>query len=242
MSFTDAAERVLEEWGNKQPMHYRAISERALELGLVQTTGQTPANTLYAQILTDITRRTRRGETPRFVKHGKGFVSLARWTVQGLAFQIEQHNAARRKALHARLLTLSPGDFEALIGKLLAALGFVEVSVTKTSGDGGIDVRGTMVVGDVIRTRMAVQVKRWRQNVQAPIVQQVRGSLGTHEQGLIITTSDFSIGARQEAESPYKTPVALMNGDQLVELLVENDIGVRRASYDLIELVEDQDE
>ncbi len=52
-----------------------------------------------------------------------------------------------------------------------------------------------MVTGDVVRTRMAVQVKRWKANVQAPAVQQVRGSLGAHEQGLIITTSDFSKGA-----------------------------------------------
>ena len=66
--------------------------------------------------------------------------------------------------------------------------------MTPASGDGGIDVRGTLVVGDVIRTRMAVQVKRWKRNVQAPTVQQVRGSLGTHEQGLIVTTSDFRQG------------------------------------------------
>ena len=59
--------------------------------------------------------------------------------------------------------------------------------VTGRSGDGGIDVRGTLVFGDVIRTRMAVQAKRWRGNAQAPIVQQVRGSLGTHDQRLIIT-------------------------------------------------------
>jgi restriction system protein len=133
---------------------------------------------------------------------------------------------------------MPPTAFEALIGKLLAALGFVEVSVTKASGDGGIDVRGTMVVGDVIRTQMAVQVKRWKNNVQAPVVMQVRGSLGAHEQGLIVTTSDFSSGAREEAESPSKTPVALMNGTQLVELLVEHEIGVTRTPYNLIEISE----
>jgi restriction system protein len=97
-----------------------------------------------------------------------------------------------------------------------------------------------MVTGDVIRTRMAVQVKRWRNNVQAPTVQQVRGSLGTHEQGLIIALSDFSKGAREEAERADATPVALMNGEQLVKLLVENDIGVRRTSHDLIEFGEEQ--
>jgi restriction system protein len=94
----------------------------------------------------------------------------------------------------------------------------------------------------VIRTRMAVQVKRWKGNVQAPIVQQVRGSLGTHDQGLIITTSNFSNGARDEAERPNAVPVALMNGEQLVALLVEHDIGVRRTSHHLIELAGNEDE
>jgi restriction endonuclease Mrr len=33
--------------------------------------------------------------------------------------------------------------------------------------------------------------------------------------------------------------MALMNGEQLVRLLVEHQIGVRRASYELIELVDE---
>jgi hypothetical protein len=41
---------------------------------------------------------------------------------------------------------------------------------------------------------------------------------------------------RKEAERPNAVPVALMSGDQLVALLVENELGIRRASYDLIEL------
>jgi restriction endonuclease Mrr len=35
-------------------------------------------------------------------------------------------------------------------------------------------------------------------------------------------------------------PVALMNGEQLVTLLIENDIGVHRTSYSVIELGEAQ--
>ena len=53
-------------------------------------------------------------------------------------------------------------------GKLLGKLGFGDVTVTAPTGDGGIDVRGTLVVGDVIRTRMAVQVKRWKHNLKLP--------------------------------------------------------------------------
>jgi len=243
LSFTDAAEAVLERFAHKRPMHYRAVTEKILELGLVQTKGQTPESTLYAQVLTETKRKTRRGDPPRFTMHAGGLISLAKWLTDGdLAYQIEQHNDEVRKKLHARLRALPPVDFEALIGQLLVALGFEEVERTPYSGDDGIDVRGTLVVGDVIRTRMAVQVKRWKKNVQSQDVQQVRGSLGTHEQGLIITISDFSKGARQEAERPNAVPVALMNGEQLVASLIENDIGVSRVSYDLIELVDDPQE
>jgi restriction system protein len=66
----------------------------------------------------------------------------------------------------------------------------------------------------------------------------VRGSLGAHEQGLIITTSEFSAGAIKEANQLKKTPVALMNGEQLVTLLMEYNIGVRRMPHDLFELEE----
>jgi len=48
------------------------------------------------------------------------------------------------------------------------------------------------------------------------VVQQVRGSLGTHEQGLIVTTSDFSSGSRKEADRLNALPVGLMNGEKLV--------------------------
>ena len=89
---------------------------------------------------------------------------------------------------------------------------------------------------------MAVQVKRWKQNIQSPTVQQVRGSLGTHDQGLIITTSDFSSGAREEAEKADRTPVALMNGEQLVALLVEHSIGVTREQFDIIDLSDDEED
>ena len=236
LSFMDAAELVLEEHSGGKPMHYRAITTKVLDLGLVNTKGLTPEATIYAQILTDTKRRARRGEPPRFVFHGKGVIGLAKWGTGGLAFQIEAHNAEVRKKLHDSLLATDPSEFEELIVQLLVALGFEDVSFTPASGDGGIDVRGTLVVGDVVRTRMAVQVKRWKRNVQAPVVQQVRGSLGTHEQGLIITTSDFSKGAREEAAWPNAVPVGLMDGEQLVRLLVENNIGVQRTSYELIEL------
>lgn len=244
ISFTDAAERVLDQFAQRRPMHYQEITRKALELGLIATAGQTPAATMYAVILTEIDKMGKRGEQPRFTKHGKGLVGLTRWSArdEGLAALIERHNQETRRKLHEDLHRMAPAAFEALVGRLLTALGFDQVTVTALNGDGGIDVRGTLVVGDVIRTRMAVQVKRWKKNVQTPVIQQVRGSLGAHEQGLIITTSGFSAGARIEAARVDATPVALMSGDQLVTLLIEHDIGVRRTHHDLIELGDEDDE
>lgn len=240
LSFLDAAEHILDRYAATKPMHYRDITKQALELGLIKTKGQTPEATMSAQLGVDIERRRRQGETPRFYRANRGMFGLTKWHGTGLGTQIGQHNEKVRKALHTQLVTMPPQAFEALIGRLLVAIGFEDVTVTEYQGDGGIDVRATLVVGDVIRTQMAVQVKRWKANVQAPTVQQVRGSLGAHERGLIISTSRFSKGAIEEAERPDRDPVALMDGDQLVGLLAEHDIGVRRTTYDLIELGEEE--
>lgn len=240
-SFTDAAEKVLEKFGDKKPMHYRAVTEKALELGWIATEGKTPEATMYAQMLTEIRRYQKRGEQPRFVQHGRGFMGLTKWMGKGLEFQINQHNKRVRKELHKRLHAMDATEFEQFVGhRLLADLGFEDIEVTKRCKDGGIDVRGTLVVEEVIRIRMAVQVIKWeKNNVGTETVQQVRGSLGTHEQGLIITTSDFSPRAREEAARPNAVPVALMNGEQLVALLAAKQIGIARTRHDIFEIASD---
>jgi restriction system protein len=90
-SFTDCAQKVLEEFGGKKPMHYKEITEKALEKGWLVTGGKTPEATMYAQVITEIKRQQKRGERPRFVQHGRGYVGLSQWMGRGLAFQIEQH-------------------------------------------------------------------------------------------------------------------------------------------------------
>lgn len=239
-SFTDAAEKVLETFGDKRPMHFKDITKKALEQGWLDTEGKTPEATMAAQLYTAIKRAQRRGEQPRFIQHGRGVFGLGKWMGHGLSYEIEQHNRQVRQALRKRLLGLKPKEFEELIGLLLVEMGFENIEVVGRTGDGGIDVRAMLVVGDVIRIRMAIQAKKWKigNNVQAPDVQRVRGSLGTHDQGLIITTSDFSPGARREAERADAVPVALMNGEQLVLLLSEHEVGVTRRSHEMLELAE----
>ncbi len=238
MSFGDAAERILGGSPIQQPMHYAEITKLALERRLIQTKGRTPAASMYAVIHNEIKRHEEREESPRFVRHGRGLIGLTAWLPDEVANLIDERNREVRDGLLDRARTTSPADFESLVGELLVAMGFEDVKVTDVSGDGGIDVRGVLVVGDAIRIRMAVQAKRWKSNVIAPIVQQVRGSLGAHEQGLIITTSDFSSGAKKEAQRSDAAPVALIGGEQLAGLLAEHEIGARMTSYELYTLDE----
>jgi hypothetical protein len=58
---------VLEEFGGKKPMHYKEITEKALEKGWLVTGGKTPEATMYAQVITEIKAPTETGERPRFV-------------------------------------------------------------------------------------------------------------------------------------------------------------------------------
>ena len=52
-----------------------------------------------------------------------------------------------------------------------------------------------------------------------------------------MTTSNFSRGARDEARrTTSHTPIDLIDGDQLVSLLVEYNLGVRKNCYQLLEL------
>lgn len=237
MSFVDAAERVLRQSGASEAMNYQDITKRALDEGLISTASKDPAATMNRALNLDISRREAQREPPRFVRPVRGMFGLAQ-VLDDVRDLIDKRNSDVRARLLKRALEGSPADFEQLIQDLLMAMGFADVEGTPLGGDGGIDVRGTLVVGDVVNVRMAVQAKRWQGNVGAPVVQQVRGSLGAHEQGLIITTSDFSKGARQEAQRLNAAPVALMNGEQLATLLAKYAIGVQREEHVLLALAE----
>src|SRR5450432_4081509 len=89
LSFMEAAERVLNEFGHKSPMHYREITLKAIEHGWLSTSGKTPQASMYSQMIAEIRRSKDRGEQPRFVQHGEGFFGLSRWMGRGLAFEIE---------------------------------------------------------------------------------------------------------------------------------------------------------
>lgn len=238
LTLVDAAECVLEHYAKNEPMHYAEIAQKARELNLIQSEALDLKRAMYSSIHQEIQRKTAQGLVARFEKYDDGMIGLQRWHIVAVTNTIEDHNQEVKKKLKTRINKSSSTDFEKLIGyDLLPALGFEDVVVTPPSHDGGIDIRGTLVVGDVVRIQIAVQVKNWtKNNVTRPDIQKLRGSLGKNELGLFITSSDFSDGARKEAEKDGEIPISLMNGEQLITLLIEHGILSKRISRTIIDL------
>ena len=152
---------------------------------------------------------------------------------------ITTYNARQRQALKERLDQMDPYRFEHLIANLLDAMGYDDVQVTKASGDKGVDVVGTVRFG-FTTIREYVQVKRQQGGIQRPTVDQLRGALPYHQalRGTIITTGTFSSGCHEAAAFQGAAPISLVNGEQLLDLLLEHKLGVIERPATLYELDE----
>jgi len=227
MQFKDAAYEILKKAG--QPLHYKEIASRAQTAGLLETTGQTPEATMGALLYTDTLdpdSRFRRGDQ-------RGTFALKSTQTGNIQQQIEAIQSQVRKNLRNQLLHMPPQKFEELIRLLLEQMGFEETETTPYSNDKGVDVRGVLRSNPLSVVKVAIQAKRWTSNVGSGVVRDLRGSLkvADSEQGLIITPSDFSSSAIEESQASGKTPIRLINGDQLVNLLIQYNVGVKQEQY-----------
>ncbi len=78
--------------------------------------------------------------------------------------------------------------------------------------------------------KVVIQAKRWRNNVGSEIVRNLRGSLNmvNGEQGIIVTPSDFTAEAKTEAQAIGRLPITLINGNELIDLLIQYQVGVKQ--------------
>lgn len=227
MQFKEAAYVVLKK--SDIPLHYKEITSKALQKSLLETVGRTPEATMAALLYTDTLK-----PDSRFIRASKpGTFALKSTYAPGIQRQIENVNTTFRKDLKNYLHKLSAQKFEELILRLLEAMGFEETEQTGLVNDKGIDIRGILRSNPLSVVKVAVQAKRWKQNVGSGVVRNLRGSLliADAEQGIIITPSDFTPTAKGEANAPGKTPIQLINGDQLVDLLIEYHVGVKNEEY-----------
>jgi restriction system protein len=123
-----------------------------------------------------------------------------------------------------QILELDAKEFEILVGHLLTALGFEGSEVTGKTGDGGVDATGELNVATLAKVKVFVQAKRYKLDakVAKSVVRQLRQAILSNGQGAFITTADFQDGASQVALEPGFPRIGLVNGRQLVDLLVEH--------------------
>lgn len=133
----------------------------------------------------------------------------------------------RRKILDI-LRNMDPFAFERLIQLLLQKCGFINVKVTKKSGDGGIDGKGKFLLQDVVSIDVAFQCKRYKGIVASSVVRDFRGSLPSGvNQGILITTGTFSESAYEEAANVGKNhKIDLIDCEKLIDMIIKNKIGV----------------
>lgn len=121
--------------------------------------------------------------------------------------------------------------FENLVMDLFTEMGYGDQKensniVTKRTNDGGID--GIINQDKLGLDKIYVQAKRWKSDdmVGRTEVQKFVGALSIKDskKGIFITTSDFTKGAREFVAS---LPIRLINGKELVKLMIEHNVGVQ---------------
>ena len=123
---------------------------------------------------------------------------------------------------------MNPYAFEKLAMLLLRECGFSQVSVTKKSGDGGIDGTGKLKINGIFSFNVAFQCKRYKGSVTAGDIRDFRGSLTTDiEKGIFITTGTFTRDARKEATNAGKQQIDLIDGEEFINKLIEYRLGVK---------------
>jgi restriction system protein len=125
------------------------------------------------------------------------------------------------------MLKLPAAGFERLSQRILREAGFVQVVVTGSSGDGGIDGNGTLQINPLVSFRVLFQCKRYRKSVSPSDVRDFRGAMaGRADKGILITTGTFTAEARREASRDGVPPIELVDGEKLVEMPERLELGL----------------
>lgn len=130
--------------------------------------------------------------------------------------------------LLANLLQVSPTRFEFIVLDVLHKLGYGshhdDLQRVGGTGDGGID--GIISLDKLGLERIYVQAKRWQGTVGRPDLQAFYGALAEQKakRGIFITTSGYTAHAIDFAKSVEG--LVLIDGNRLVNLMMDNEIGV----------------
>jgi restriction system protein len=140
-----------------------------------------------------------------------------------------------REEVAAKMQSLSPGGFERFCQRLLRESGFQEVTITGRTGDGGIDGIGILQVNALVSFKVLFQCKKYQGSVSVMQVRDFRGAMmGRADKGIIITTGSFTAEARKEAVRDGVPPIELVDGEKLIVMLEQLELGLKpRTIYEI---------
>ena len=156
----------------------------------------------------------------------------------------QEHMDGLASELSDTIKSCSPEFFEQLVVDLILAMGYggsredAGEAIGKT-GDGGID--GVIREDKLGLDTIFIQAKRWNNSVSRPMVEGFVGSLAGKKarKGIMIATSEFT-GPAKDYASNLEQKVILIGGQQLAELMIEYNIGVKEIGIYSIKRI-DQD-
>ena len=139
-----------------------------------------------------------------------------------------EKNTSKETTLLEILKSISPIGFEHLCQRLLREIGFENVEITQRSHDEGIDGYGTLKLNQLISLKIIFQCKRYKKTVSRDKIGDFRNAvMGRAEKGIIITTGTFSEDSKREANREGAIPIELIDGERLVELFEELELGIK---------------
>jgi restriction system protein len=213
--------------GNTTKLSYRSAWARNYlkRLGLIENSSRAVwALTAQGQKIEKIDRE----EAKRVVKRLSGTKKGASEDPTVEAVSDELSDLSWSDELIELIKGIKPGAFERLSQRLLRELGFINVEVTGSSGDGGIDGVGVIKLGGVFSFHVVFQCKRYAGSVSSGAIRDFRGAMiGRADKGLFITTGTFTRDARQEAQRDGAPPIDLMDGRAFAENLKRLGLGVQ---------------
>jgi len=149
------------------------------------------------------------------------------------------------KDLLTQVKTCSPIFFEKLVLQLLKKMGYgipqdtEERWMTPKTKDGGIDgrINQDLLGLDIIY----VQAKRWENPISDSQVRDFIGSVKINgaNKGVFITTSHFSSDALKSIEKVGDYKIIPIDGNRLVEYMIDYDIGVNQINSYAIKKVDE---
>lgn len=147
----------------------------------------------------------------------------------------QEHLQTLENDLLSKLKNSNSRFFEKVAKDLIEKMGYGAGELTNQTRDGGID--GIIYQDELGLEKIYLQAKQYdNAKISSPEIDRFAGVLSGKQtsKGVFITTSDFTPDAIKNAESNTKVSIRLINGYELVKLMIKHNLGVQiKQTYEI---------